>query len=372
MFSKTLVRTLTFLVAILVFAATIGFGFTLGFKYVISQNDRFERFEDTVKVIDKDNPDAVMIVIRQGFNTSDIADALLEAGVIKNKLAYVFMSKLNGFDGEYLAGTHFVKKDLNYDEIMYLLCLKPQTVRVTFREGLSYKEMKETLLDAGVLFDETVLDGLVNNPALFLEYDFVTEIPQVEGREWMLQGYLFPDTYDFDMNTTEESIIRTFLNNTSRKLIPELYKRAETMGMTMDEVITLASVIEKESGRLDEIDLVASVFHNRLNASKHSTGNRLESCATINYVKAERGQEASLIVTAEDQAMETPYNTYKYSGLPAGPICSPGMDAIRATLWPAKTGYFYFVTKNDDTGSSAFAVTEREHINNSNKYLAKK
>jgi hypothetical protein len=85
-FSKTLVRTLTFLVAILVFAATIGFGFTLGFKYVISQNDRFERFEDTVKVIDKDNPDAVMIVIRQGFNTSDIADALMEAELSRTNL----------------------------------------------------------------------------------------------------------------------------------------------------------------------------------------------------------------------------------------------------------------------------------------------
>lgn len=370
--SKTLVRTLTFLLVIIIFATTIGVGFTLGFKYVISQNEKFENFETTIAKIDKDSPDAVMVVIRQGFRTSDIADALEEAGVIKHKLAYNFMSKLNGFDGEYQAGTHFVKADMHYDEIMYLLCLKPQAVRVTFPEGLSYKEVKETLNKAGVLFDEQNLDDLVNNPALFLEYDFITQIPQKEGREWLLQGYLFPDTYEFDMNTTEISIIRTFLNNTERKLIPELYTRAKSNGMTMDEVITLASIVEKESGRLEEMDMVASVFHNRIKAKKHPTSKRLESCATINYIKAQRGNKVSLVVTAADQAIDSEYNTYKYEGLPAGPICSPGMDAIRATLWPAKTGYYYFVTKNDDTGSSAFAVSEREHINNTNKYLAKK
>lgn len=370
--SKTLSRTIKFLIIILVFATTVGVGFTLGFKYVISQNQKFENFETNVIKVNKDTDDAVMVVIRQGYRTSDIADVLKEAGVIKHKLAYNFMSKLNGFDGEYQAGTHFVKADMFYDEIMYLLCLKPEAVKVTFPEGLSYLEIKETLTKAGVLFDEQVLDSLVNNPALFLEYDFITQIPQIDGREWLLQGYLFPDTYEFDMNTTEISIIRTFLNNTERKLIPELYKRAKSMDMTMDEVITLASVIEKESGRLEEMDIVASVFHNRLKAKKHPTGNRLESCATINYIKSERGSKPSLVVTSADQAIDSVYNTYRYNGLPAGPICSPGMDAIRATLWPSKTGYYYFVTKNDDTGSSAFAVSEREHINNVNKYLTKR
>ncbi|MHB1455147.1 MAG: endolytic transglycosylase MltG [Saccharofermentanales bacterium] len=372
MLSRTTGRILSLLVALLIFACTVGLGFTLGFKYVLSQNDRFTNFETLVAKITKDTPDAVMIVIRQGFDTGDIAQALDEADAIKSKLAFVFMSKLNGFDGEYKAGTHFIKSDMNYDEIMYTLCLKPESVKVTFREGLSYKEVKLALLEAGVLFDEQVLDTMVNNPALFLDYEFVTEIPQKEGRDWLLQGYLFPDTYEFDMNTTEESIIKTFLENTKRKLIPELYARAKVMDMTMDEVITLASVIEKESGRLDEMDLVASVFYNRLNAKKHATGNRLESDATINYVKAERGAETSLIVTTADQQMVTPYNTYMYAGLPIGPICSPGMDAVRAALWPAKTKYYYFVSKNDGTGSSAFASTQNEHFNNVNKYLGKR
>jgi len=369
MLSKTIRRMSTWLIAVVVFISTVSIGFSLGFQYVISQNARFSNFDENMAVIDENTPGSVMVVVSRGSDTSDIADVLFNKGLIKNKFAFVFMSKLNGFDGQYRAGTHFVKPEMTYDEIMFQLSLEPKTVKVTFREGLTYTEVKKALKDAGVLFDEKLLDSMINNPSLFLDYEFVTQIPTDANRDYLLQGYLFPDTYQFDMNTDEESIIRTFLNNTQRRLIPELYARAEHLKMTMDEVITLASVVEWESGRLDEMDLVASVFHNRLNSTTHGTGNRLESCSTINYIKKEMGQEPSLVVTYADQEIDSPYNTYKYAGLPAGPICSPGMDAIRATLWPSNTGYYYFVTKNDNTGSSAFARTQSEHDSNVRRYL---
>jgi len=119
MLSKTTGRVLSIMIALLVFAGTVGVGFSLGFRYVLSQNDRFANFSTQVSAIGIDTPGAIMVVIRQGFDTSDIAAALKDAGAIKNELAFVFMSKLNGFDGEYTAGTHFVKGDMNYDEIMY-------------------------------------------------------------------------------------------------------------------------------------------------------------------------------------------------------------------------------------------------------------
>jgi UPF0755 protein len=369
MLSRTIGRIFALLFTVIIFVSTIGAGFVLGFKYVISQNERFSNFDKETERITDETQGARMVIVPRGSNTSEIAELLYKTHIINNRFAFVFMSKLNGFDGQYRAGTHFVLADMSYDEIMYMLCLEPQTVRVTFREGLTYREVKTTLKECGVLFDEKILDGMMNNPALFLDYDAITRIPNTEEKDWILQGYLFPDTYEFDMNTDEESIIRTFLNNTQRKLIPELYQRAESLGMTMDEVITLASIIENESGRLDEMDLVASVFHNRLSAKNHITGKRLESCATINYIKKEMGIVPSLVVTAADQNLPGPYNTYRNAGLPAGPICSPGMDAIRAALWPAKTGYYYFVTKDDNTGSSAFAATQNEHINNVRKYL---
>jgi UPF0755 protein len=370
--STAVKKMIAWLVALIIFIGTVGLGFVLGFNYILSQNTRFSTFDKNTVELGKDSPGAVMIVIRQGADTSDIATELDKKKVIKNKFAFIFMSKLNGFDGQYKAGTHFVKKDMSYDEIMYKLCLKPQTVSVTFPEGLTYKQVKEKLVSAGVLFDEKILDNMVNNPSLFLEYDFVTQIEKNDGRQWLLQGYLFPDTYEFDMNTNEESIIRTFLNNTERRLIPELYARAKTMKLTMDEVITLASVVQAECGRVEEMDLVASVFHNRLNARNHGTGKRLESDATLNYIKSELGMKTSLSVSSEDQKLVSPYNTYLNQGLPAGPICSPGMDAIRGTLWPSKTGYFYFVSKNDKTGANAYARTQNEHFNNVNKYLGKR
>lgn len=372
MLSKTTKRTLSALVFILIFIISIGTGFTLGFKYVVSQNQRFDGFKTNTVKIDSTTPNAIMVVIKQGYDTGDIASALSKKKVISNELAFKFMSKINGFDGQYKAGTHFLTKDMSYDEIMYLLAQKPQTVRVTFPEGLTYKEVKEKLVKAGVLFDETILDGMVNNPALFLEYPFVTQIPNNEGRKWLLQGYLFPDTYEFDMNTNEESIIRTFLDNTQRRLLPEIYARAKVMKLSMDEVITLASIVETECGKLEEMDLIAAVFHNRLKAKNHATGNRLESDATINYIKKELGMKTSLVVSRDDISLDNPYNTYKYKGLPAGPICSPGMDAIRSVLWPAKNSYYYFVSKNDGTGSSAFATTQNQHFNNVNKYLGKR
>lgn len=372
MLSKATTKILTWLIFFLIFVSTIGVGFTLGFKYVLSQNQRFSDFATQTTKIGIDTPDAVMVVVKQGSDTDDIANSLADKGIINNKFAFKFMSKINGFDGRYKAGTHFIKADMSYDEIMYLLSLKPQTVKVTFQEGMTYREVKAKLVKEGVLFDETILDNMVNNPALFLGYDFVTQIPKVEGRQWLLQGYLFPDTYEFDMNTNEESIIRTFLENTNRRLLPELYERAATMKLTMDQVITIASVVEMESGRLEDMDLIAGVFHNRLNAKNHGTGNRLESDATLNYIKKEMGQTASLALTAEDKAIVSPYNTYLNKGLPVGPICSPGMDAIRAVLWPAKDMYFYFVSMNDGTGKSVFAKTQNEHFNNVNKYLGKK
>ena len=230
--------------------------------------------------------------------------------------------------------------------------------------------MKGALTKAGVLFDEAKLDNMVNNPALFLNYDFVTKIPNTEGRDWLLQGYLFPDTYEFDMNTNEESIIQTFLNNTKAHLSTTLYDRAKVMGYTMDQVIILASLVEKESGRIEQMDMVAEVFLNRLKAKNHETGNRLESDATLNYIKVEKGGKASLTVTAEDKAVTSPYNTYLNKGLPIGPICSPGMNAISAVLWPAKGNLYYFVSLNDGTGMSVFAPTQREHINNVNAAAA--
>ncbi len=345
-------------------------GVFLGYNYVTSQNARFKGLEQSIDsgelVINQDTPGAVMVVIRTGDTTGDIADKLKEAGLIKNTLAFSIMSKFNGFDGGYLAGTHFLTPDLTYDEMMYLLCQEPEVVRITFQEGITYQEVKARLKEAGLSFNEQRLDECMNSPDLFVNYPFVSSIATNDNRDFILSGYLFPDTYDFDMNASEEEIISTFLRNMNVKLYDEFFTRAERLGLTMDQVITLASLIQKETTNKTDMLYVSAVFHNRLN-SEDSAMNYLGSDASINFLRAQSGLSPVWAATDSDLQLDSPYNTYKYSGLPPGPICMPSLDAIQAALYPEPNcNYMYFCAKGD--GRTAFAVTKEEHDANVEKY----
>ena len=350
-------------------------GFYFGLTYVLSQDARFRKLAEqydsgsqngsTPAAAGQEAPEMVELIIPRAADTRQIAELLRQKEIIGNTFAFILLSKFNGFDGSYLAGTHFVSAQMSYDEIMFVLSRKPQTVRVTFPEGLTYSDVKKRLRTAGVNFDERVLDSLVCNPQNFLDYDFVTRIPKIEGREWLLQGYLFPDTYEFDMNADEETIIRTFLNNAENKLLAEYEARAALLGMSLDQVITLASMIQNECSRTEEMRTVSGVFHNKLNQDNGF----LRSCATINYLRKEAGQQTALWLADEQiDEFDSPYNTYRYQGLPPGPICSPGEDAIRAALWPEKHAYLYFCAAGD--GTNIFARTLAEQENNIRKYHA--
>ncbi|MBP7401837.1 MAG: endolytic transglycosylase MltG [Clostridia bacterium] len=340
-------------------------GFILGYEYVLEQNDRLDKLQRGMLTITEQTPGARMIVVPRGSDTGDIADILADADIIGNKMLFNLLSKINGFDGTYLAGTHYVTPELSYDEIMYLLSQQPKSVEVTFKEGLSYLQVKQTLTEAGVLFDEIVLDRLVNRPALFTEYDFVAQIPSGSGRQYALQGYLFPDTYKFDKNTDEQDIIDKFLSNSDQKLADAYYEAAARRGLTMDQVITLASIIEKESSSLADMQVVAGVFYNRMRSSDPSM-QYLQSCATINYLREQQGLDPVLVVSDQDMAVTSPYNTYRNPGLPPGPICSPGLDAIQAALYPDSHGYYYFVA--DGEGNNVYARTLAEHEANIAQY----
>ena len=307
-----------------------------------------------------------MIVIRSGDTTSDIADKLKKAGLIKNTMTFSIMSKFNGFDGGYLAGTHFLTPDLTYDEMMYLLCQEPEVVRITFPEGITYREMKLKLKEKGLAFNEKHLDECMNSPNLFVDYPFVSAIAANENRDYILSGYLFPDTYDFDMNASEEEIIATFLRNMNSKLYDEFYERAEKLGMTVDEVITLASLIQKETTDKTDMLYISAVFHNRLK-SEDPDMQFLGSDASINYLRELEGMSHVWAASGTDLEWDSPYNTYKYRGLPPGPICMPSLDAIQAALYPEPNcNFMYFCAKGD--GRTAFAVTKEEHEANVEKY----
>ncbi len=371
MVSKKITRTLSIIVIVFLLISVTAAGFYFGLNYVLSQNTRFERLQKQFggnvngTAVSNDTPGAVEIIVPRASDTKQIAELLEQKGIIKNVFMFTILSKFNGFDGLYMAGTHFVLPDMGYDEIMYILCQNPHAVRVTFPEGLTYSEVKVRLKDAGVRFDEKVLDSMMRNPQIFLDYDFITEIDMQEGRDWLLQGYLFPDTYQFDVNTDEETIIRTFLNNTSRKLVDEYYARAEHINMSMDEILTLASIIQMECEKIEEMRTVSGVFYNRIKQDM-----TFSSCATINYLRKEDDLEPLLWLSNDDiyAYEDNLYNSYLFSGLPPGPISSPGEFAIRAALWPESHKYLFFSAMGD--GSNVFAVTFEQHERNIARYQA--
>lgn len=369
--NKVRVALRILIVLILLFGFAIA-GVYVGYNYVISQDVRFNTLKTDIEAgkydIKADTEGAVTVVIKSGESTSDIADQLFEKGLITNKFLFSIISKLNGFDGAYVAGTHYLLQGFSYDELMYFLTLEPATVKVTIPEGSTYKEVKQILHEAGLTFDDAEFDMCMNSPKMFVDYEFISSIEYEEGeRDFILSGYLYPDTYYFDVNASPESIIRRFLNNMETKLYDVYYVRAENLGMTMDEVITLASVIQKETGIPADMMRVSAVFHNRLNYEDEEW-NYLDSSATINYLIEVNGGRSSLMHTDEQVSIDSPYNTYKHPGLPPGPICMPGADAISAALYPEPNcNYWYFCATGVD-GRTAFATNYEDHMANVEKY----
>ena len=370
MLSKKIWVALRILVILLLLFGFAVLGVFGGFNYVLSQDSRFDTLKKGLAEgkykVKADTPGAVTLVIETGDSTSDIADKLYEQGLIGNKLVFSLMSKINGFDGAYVAGTHYLLKSYSYDELMFFLTLESATVAVTIPEGTTYVQLKKLLHKAGLTFDDEEFDKCMNSPDMFVDYDFISKIEINEDRDYILAGYLYPDTYMFDVNSKPETIIRKFLNNMRGKLYQEYYTRAKALNMSMDQVITLASIIQMETGKPLDMMYVSAVFHNRLK-SKDKSLRKFGSSATINYLVEKQGGKTSLLHSDAELAIDSPYNTYTHEGLTPGPICMPGLDAISAALYPEPgCGYLYFCATGD--GGTAFATTLKQHNKNIAKY----
>ena len=185
-------------------------------------------------------------------------------------------------------------------------------------------------------------------------------LKDIKKRKMELEGYLFPDTYEFSYEESAESIIRKMLDNFDAKFTEDMKKRTKELKLSVDELITMASVVEREAASKDELPLVAGVFYNRLDSSRESVG-FLQSCATVQYILSERKPVLSLA----DTKIKSPYNTYINKGLPIGPIASPGLNCINAALYPKDTDYLYFCA--DGNGKHYFAKTASGHQENMKK-----
>lgn len=230
---------------------------------------------------------------------------------------------------------------------------EPETVRLTFPEGTTVIQAAQKLEDGGVCTKDEFISA-VNNTVR--DNKFVQAIENPQERPFLLEGYLYPDTYDFYVGEGAEKALGRFLSNTESKLTDDMYAQAEKMGMSMDEILTLASIIQQEASVPSVMAKVSSVLHNRLKSSDYP---RLQCDATVFYLK--RSVKPYISAEQADKYDEF-YNTYDRKGLPAGPITNPGIEAITAALNPADTDYYFFVTDND--GNYYFAKTYQEHLEN--------
>jgi len=320
--------------------------------------------------------EAVKIKIPWGADTEDITKLLVENKIIDDKIIvkwyqFELYSMLMGNDGGYKAGVHYVNKNIDYnnpigyDMLIYIFSQNPvpnPTAKIFFQEGLTFKQTVDKFIENGFISEKQFIDACNNGE---YKYDFIKDIPQNENRQYLLEGYLFPDTYIFDITVGPEEAVNKMLENFNKKLKEVYLKRAKKMGYTIDEIVIIASLIEKEAKTDEDRGMIAGVIYNRLNSTDTSLS-RLQIDATIQYYFLNETGKVKEKLLTEDTKIDTPYNTYLYSGLPPGPICNPGEKSIISALYPDEHNYYYYVAK--ENGSHVFATTLAQHNANIIKY----
>ena len=287
------------------------------------------------------------VVIAPGTGTAAIRRSLVEAGVIRDELAFRAALWWTGHALDLQAGEYrFDTPSAAVDVIERIASGDVHTRPITFPEGLTIDEMAEIFESRGfgAAVDFTAAAG---DPSL---------IRSVDDEAVDLEGYLFPETYALPRDTPASSLVASMVGRFLATFNEQWRSMAEEQGLTVREVVTLASLVEKETGAPDERTVVAAVYRNRLRI-----GMLMQADPTVVYAMRLAGTYAGNI-RRTDLAMDSPYNTYRYAGLPPGPIAAPGAAALAAVLSPADVNFLYFVSRND--GTHAFARTLAEHNRN--------
>ncbi len=301
-------------------------------------NDMFAFNKDT---------EIVTIEIPEGASSKEVSKILSKNDIISNPTVFKFYTdfkkgKSTYYTDGFKSGSFELSPSMNYDDLIYALSNNigsREVVRLTFPEGCTIDEIIDILIAGGVQNTREEYIDVIQN--FDYDYRFINELDTENfktGRKYRLEGYLFPDTYDFYTDASAVDVINKFLVNFNNKFDTTFYDAAQSHGLTVDEIINIASLVEKEAGKAEDFGAVSSVFHNRIKNS--ATYPYLQSDATIQYAFPERKTS----ITPEDLKYDSPYNTYIYAGLSPSAVANPGLDAITAALYPDDTSYFYFIS----------------------------
>ncbi len=341
-----------FVVIILAIAIVIGWAFKIVF---FSQ---------------KGNGQIKDFIVKEGEGVNQISQDLKSEELIDNSFIFETWVWLKGSENKIQAGDHKIKDTWSISQITNAL-ISGNTIEnetnITIIEGWNLWEIADYLEKQNIAQLDDFL-SLVGYPAI--DYDRNPDLPRPEDfsgdypflaskpRNLSLEGYLFPDTYRIFKNSKVETIVRKMLDNFGQKVTPEMMTEIKKQGKTLHEILTLASIIEKEANTLENKKRVAGVYYNRLDK-----GIALQADPTVNYITGKKTDRP----TYEDLENDNPYNTYLYPGLPPGPITNPGLDSIMAAIYPENNDYYYFINTPD--GDMVFAKTFEEHKQNRLKYF---
>ncbi|MCT4543624.1 MAG: endolytic transglycosylase MltG [Vallitalea sp.] len=291
----------------------------------------------------------VDIKIPKGASTKQIANVLHENDLINNIYYFLLYSKFTGNDSKYQYGDYTLNTGMTEEQIAKILITegaKKETIKFTIPEGYTVAQIAKKLAKENICKESEFLEA-VNN--VTYDYKFIDQIPD---RNLKLQGYLFPSTYEIYKNSTAQQIVSIMLKQFDKVFKDEYYERAEALGKEVDEIITIASIIEREVRVDSEREKVAGVIYNRLNKPM-----KLQMCSTVMYALGKPRDR----LLFQDLDIDSDYNTYLHLGLPIGPIANPGEESIRAALYPEDNDYLYFSLINAETGEHEFNKTLEGH-----------
>lgn len=310
---------------------------------------------------DSQNEEVVSFSVKSGSSLSTVSKNLEAAGLIHNHTVFKYMADFMGMGQKIQSGNYELTRAMSATEILDQLISgdgKPLTTKITIIPGWTVEDVADYLVEIKVLSSADEFLSLCKSGNAYSGYYFIEEMLKtgtVDQRRYALEGYLSPNTYEIYTSSSADTIIKRLLTQTEAAYLSGYDERAQELGMTMDEVFTLASMIEKEAKTAD-FAKVSAVFHNRLKA-----GMTLGSDVTVKYASGSQ----KMYLNDNDLAVDSPYNTYTHKGLPVGPVCNPSMDAIVAALYPDEQyvaqKYLYFCSTDPASGELHFSKTLEEH-----------
>lgn len=311
----------------------------------------------------------VEVKVDKGATNSEVVKLLHKNGLIKDRLFCTLFLKAAGEKGKFVEGVYSLSADMGLEKMISTMQAdykSSETVSITFPEGYTAKQIAVKLEENKVCTSESFLSTIASVD-FSNEYPFLKKLDKKNQRFCVLEGYLYPDTYSFYVGETASSVVRRFLSNFQKKWTNKYAARAASLGMSVDDVITMASILQKEAATADQMSGISSVLHNRL--AKPSTYPWLQCDSTEKYLleTIKKSLSSSTADTEKYINYRNYYDTYSTAciGLPVGAIGNPGIEAIKAALYPDDTSYYYF--RHDTKGNIYYAKTFAEQERNGEK-----